>query len=39
MTHNRKQAELKRLVKRYIRLGYSKSEAIYKARYAYSMRL
>ena len=38
MTHNTKNRELTRLVKRYMRLGYSKKEAIFKASYAYTMR-
>jgi hypothetical protein len=38
MTHNTKERELDKLVKRYIALGYSKKEAIFKAQYAYSMR-
>jgi len=39
MLHNSKQKELSRLVARYRRLGYTKTEAIEKAYYAYTMKL
>jgi len=39
MLHNSKQKELQSLVARYLRLGYNREEAVFKANYAYSMRL
>lgn len=39
MLHNSKQRQLRSLVARYLRLGYTKEEAVFKANYAYSMRL
>ena len=38
MLHNSKQKQLRSMVARLLRLGYTKEEAVFKANYVYSMR-